>query len=64
LPLQTSFFEDFLGEGEETCGTDESLEDPYESEATDKCNEDQLKVLDKKFETFSVKEIVAKKKSN
>jgi hypothetical protein len=51
LPLQTSFFEDYLGEGEETCGSDDSLEDPYETDVTEKCNNEQLTVLDKKFET-------------
>jgi hypothetical protein len=25
LPLQTSFFEDYLGEGAETCGTGDDL---------------------------------------
>jgi hypothetical protein len=25
LPLQTSFFEDYLGEGAETCGTGDEL---------------------------------------
>ena len=48
LPLQTSFFEDYLGEGQEKCAP-EIEEDPFEIEITDKCTEDQLKNLDKKY---------------